>query len=285
MRMHTTPWLIRTPSPQRRMRLFCFSYAGGNAFNYVRWQDALDPAIEVCAVQLPGRGARIAETPINSLPILLRALAPEIAKLDDLPSAFFGHSVGAIVAFELARYLRLHGMQLPMHLFVSGCQAPQFRSPSRQLHTFSDDAFIEVLRQYEGTPPEVLESRELISLLLPTIRADFALAENYRYRYAPLLPMPVSAFAGTNDDNKAPGQVDGWQKETSHACKITWFEGGHFFLNSQRDAVLKQINDELALTSELTPPLSPPALAREPASATFGGLHASINSVIHKEFS
>lgn len=285
MRTSTTPWLIRAPSPQRRMRLFCFSYAGGNAFNYVRWQDALDPAIEVCAVQLPGRGARIAEAPISSLPILLRALAPEIARLDDLPSAFFGHSVGALVAFELARYLRLHGMQLPLRLFVSGCQAPQFRSPSRQLHTLPDDAFIEVLRQYAGTPPEVLDSRELISLLLPTIRADFALAENYRYRFAPLLPIPISTFAGTTDDNKAPGQVDGWQKETSHACQTTWFEGGHFFLNSQRDAVLGQINDELALAPESASSHSPPSLAREPVSATVGGLHAPIDSVLNKEFS
>ena len=248
---HSTPWLIRTPSPQRRTRMFCFSYAGGSAFNYLRWQEAIDPSIEICAVQLPGRGTRIAEPPISSLPNLLRALAPEVARLDDLPTVFFGHSVGALVAFELARYLRLHGLQLPMHLFVSGCQAPQFRSTPQQLHSFSDDEFIEVLRQYEGTPPEVLESQALMSLLLPTIRADFALAENYRYRHAPLLPMRVSVFAGTQDNNKGLGQVDGWQKETTQPCRITWFEGGHFFLNSQRDAVVRQINDELTAQHQL----------------------------------
>lgn len=246
MKLHApTPWVIRTASPVRRHRLFCFPYAGGNAFGFARWQDSLSPAIEVCAIQAPGRGARIAEPPIDALPVLLRALAPEVARFDDLPFSFFGHSVGALVAFELTRYLRLHGMRLPERLIVSGCQAPQFRSESRNLHALGDDAFLEVLRQYAGTPPEVLESRELMAMLLPTIRADFSLAENYRYRYSPLLPLPISVFAGTTDENKAPGQVDGWQKETSRACEVSWFEGGHFFLNERRDAVMQRINETL----------------------------------------
>ncbi len=242
MKSHApSPWVIRAASPARRHRLFCFPYAGGNAFSFARWQEDLDPSIEVCAIQAPGRGARIAEPPIDELPALLRALAPEVVRFDDMPFSFFGHSVGALVAFELTRYLRLHGMRLPGRLIVSGCQAPQFRSPSRGLHALSDDAFLQVLRQYAGTPPEVLESRELMQLLLPTIRADFSLAENYRYRYTPLLPLPISVFAGTTDENKAPGQVDGWQKETSCACDVSWFEGGHFFLNERRDAVLQRI--------------------------------------------
>lgn len=240
-----SPWVIRAASPVRSHRLFCFPYAGGNAFAFARWQEALDPSIEVCAMQLPGRGARIAEPPVASLPALLRMLAPEVARFDDLPFSFFGHSVGALVAFELARYLRLHGMRLPERLFASGCQAPQFRNASRDFHVLGDNAFVDVLRQYAGTPPEVLESRELMDLLLPTIRADFSLAENYQYRYSPLLPLPISVFAGTRDENKAPGQVDGWQKETARACEVSWFEGGHFFLNEQREMVLSTLEDTL----------------------------------------
>ena len=240
-----SPWVIRAASPLRSHRLFCFPYAGGNAFAFARWQEALDPSIEVCAMQLPGRGARIAEPPIDSLPALLRALAPEVVRFDDLPFSFFGHSVGSLVAFELARYLRLHGMRLPERLVVSGCQAPQFRSIPRNLHLLTDNAFVDVLREYAGTPPEVLENRELMDLLLPTIRADFSLAENYQYRYSPLLPLPISVFAGTRDENKAPGQVEGWQKETARACEISWFEGGHFFLNEQRETVLRTLEDTL----------------------------------------
>lgn len=240
-----TDWLIRTPAPQRRRRLFCFSYAGGSAFGFTPWQAALDASIEVCAVQLPGRGARIAQPPIASMPTLLQALAPVITRQGDLPFAFFGHSVGALIAFELARYLRLHGVSGPAHLFMSGCQAPQYRSPARRLHELPNAALIDELKVYNGTPSEVLESRELMALMLPTIRADFALAENYRYRPGPLLPMPISVFAGKQDDNKAPGQVDGWKKETSNTSHVTWFEGGHFFVNTERDAVLKCLNIEL----------------------------------------
>jgi medium-chain acyl-[acyl-carrier-protein] hydrolase len=227
------------------MRLFCFGYAGGNAFTFLSWQAALDPAIEVCAVQLPGRGTRIAEAAMSSMPALLRALAPVIAEHGDLPYAFFGHSVGALIGFELARYLQIHGVTGPMHLFMSGCQAPQHRSPSRQLHTLPDAALIEALRDYNGTPPGVLESQELMALLLPAIRVDFAIAESYRYRPGPLLRIPISVFSGTQDDNKGPGQIDGWKSETTGACEIYTFEGGHFFVTTRRDDVLKQLNAEL----------------------------------------
>jgi surfactin synthase thioesterase subunit len=240
------PWLICTPAAHPRMRLFCFAYAGGSAFSYTPWRAALDPSIEICAVQLPGRGARIAEPPIASMPMLLRHLAPAIAQQSPLPFAFFGHSVGALIAFELARYLRLHGIAGPDHLFMSGCHAPQYRSVSRNLHLLPDDALIEKLRDYNGTAPEVLANRELMDLMLPTIRADFALAETYTYRSGPLLQVPISVFAGKQEENKAPGQVDGWSKETAARCHVTWFEGGHFFINSAPDAVVAQLNAELA---------------------------------------
>ncbi len=187
----------------------------------------------------------MAEPPIASLSALIRQIAPVITQENDLPFAFFGHSVGALVAFELARYLRLHGLTGPGHLFASGCQAPQYRSPSRQLHQLADPAFIDELRVYNGTPAEVLENSELMELLLATIRADFAVAENYCYRAGPALLAPISVFAGKQDDNKAPGQVDGWKKETARDCRVTWFEGGHFFIDTERHAVLKQLNTEL----------------------------------------
>lgn len=240
-----TPWFITSPAQRPSMRLFCFAYAGGSAFNFMPWRAALDSSIEICAVQLPGRGARIAEPPIASMPALLKSMAPAISQQNHLPFAFFGHSVGALIAFELARYLQLHGVGGPEHLFMSGCHAPQFRSPSRQLHQLPDDAFIDELRDYNGTPTEVLESGELMALMLPTIRADFAIAENYCYRSGPMLQVPISVYAGKQEDNKAPGQIDGWKKETANRCQVTWFDGGHFFINTERDAVLKQINADL----------------------------------------
>lgn len=241
-----SPWLVRAPASKARIRLFCFAYAGGSAFNFLPWRAALDPSIDICAVQLPGRGARIADPPIASMPVLLKMMAPAITEHSQLPFAFFGHSVGALIAFELARYLQLHGVAGPKRLFMSGCQAPQYRSPTRKLHELPDAAFLDELRSYNGTPVEVLENRQLMELLLPTIRADFALAENYAYRSGPLLQAPISVFAGKDDDNKAPGQVDGWARETADDCRINWFEGGHFFVNTARDAVIKQLDAELA---------------------------------------
>jgi medium-chain acyl-[acyl-carrier-protein] hydrolase len=240
------PWLVRTREPHRRLRLFCFPYAGGNAFNFMPWQAQLEPGIEVCAVQLPGRGSRLAEPPFASVQALLKAVAPVVAAQADLPFAFFGHSLGALIAFELTRYLRLHGLGGPCHLFVSGCQAPRHRSPARGLHRMADAELIQVLRNFESTPPEVLASQELMALVLPTLRADFALAEEYRYRAGPALSVPMSVFAGTRDENKGEGQVDGWADETSGPCEVAWFEGGHFFINHQRDAVLARIGADLA---------------------------------------
>lgn len=238
-------WLVRKREPHRRIRLFCFPYAGGNAFNFLPWQDAFDSSVEVCAIQLPGRGSRLAEPPFGSMAALLKAVAPVIATQSDLPFAFFGHSLGALIAFELTRYLHLYGLVAPCHLFVSGCQAPRYRSASRGLHRMDDAELVRVLQNFESTPPEVLASAELMALVLPTLRADFALAEEYRYRHGPALSVPMSVFAGTCDQNKGPGQVDGWAEETTGRCDVSWFGGGHFFINNQRDAVLERIGVDL----------------------------------------
>ena len=244
--MTSTPWLIRQPGGPRRLRLYCFSYAGGNATSFMSWQAALDPAIEVCAVQLPGRGVRLSEQPHNSLTGLIEALANVIGCQSKLPFAFFGHSLGGLVAFELARYCKRHYLPMPEHLFVSGCDAPQFRSPSRRLHELEDDALIDVLKNYNGTPPEVLENRELMALVLPAIRADFALVADYQYRPSLPLKIPVTVLAGKLDDHVLSEQIEGWQKETTNTCRIHWFVGDHFFINSNRDAVIDCLSAELA---------------------------------------
>lgn len=236
--MHPSPWLVREhKSVARRLRLYCFCYAGGSASVYAPWQARLDPAIEVCAVQLPGRGSRMAEKPFTSLPDLIKALAQVVARQDDLPFAFFGHSLGGLLAFELARYHRLHYMRMPERLFVSGCDAPQYRSPSRRLHTLSDPELIEVLRDFNGTPPEVLQHRALMDLLLPTIRADFALVDDYVYRPGLPLSMPITVLAGRQEKRTAE-QVEGWRKETLAECHVHWFDGDHFFILPEQQAVL-----------------------------------------------
>jgi surfactin synthase thioesterase subunit len=243
--MKATSWIVRRPELSAKFRLFCFSYAGGNAMSFMDWQSGMLPGVVICAVQLPGRGARYHETPRSDLQALVAELADVIGGLDDLPCAFFGHSLGALLAFELTRHLERHGLMRPQHLFVSGCHAPRFRTPS-ELHLLDDDGLIGELEEYQGTPPEVLAHRELMELVLPTIRADFALVGNYKYQDGALLSMPVTVLAGCGDRFDSPLQVDGWKEETSNECRIHWFDGDHFFLRPHQQEVLACINAEVA---------------------------------------
>ncbi|HYD78838.1 MAG TPA: alpha/beta fold hydrolase [Paucimonas sp.] len=244
--MHTSSWLMRQSAGGRRFRLFCFSYAGGSAAPYLAWQTALPSFIEVCAIQLPGRGPRLAELPIRSLPQLIETLAPIIAREADLPFAFFGHSLGGLLAFELARHCQRHHLPMPEHLFVSASNAPRHRRANRRLHELDDDALIDALKDYNGTPPAALADRELMTLLLPAIRADFALVETYEYRQDVPLDIPITVLAGTNDKHVVSERLCRWQDETTEACSLRWFEGDHFFIHSNQDAVLDCIQDELA---------------------------------------
>lgn len=243
--MSRAPWFLSRPNGQARLRMFCFSYAGGNGSVYLQWQPRLDPRIELVAVQLPGRGSRLQEAPMISLSALVEQLADRIQFPDHLPFVFFGHSLGGLLAFELTRYCRLQRMSLPSKLFVSGCDSPQFRSPARNLHELEGDALIGALAEYNGTPPELLMHRELMSLLEPAIRADFALSANYQYRQGIRLDMPVSVLSGREDVDVDLMNISEWQRETTRECIVTWFDGDHFFINSSQDAVLDFINTEL----------------------------------------
>lgn len=243
-----TPWLICPPGGPRRLRLYCFPYSGGNAVSFVPWQRVIHPAIEVCAIQLPGRGARFREQPYTSFPALIQALGEMLQAQSQAhpgPFAFYGHSLGSLIAFELARHCRRHGLPMPQHLIVSGCNAPPLRGKSKRLHELPDNDLIEKLRDYNGTPLEVLENRELMRLLLPSIRADFALGADYHYEPAEPLPIPLTALSGKDDKHVQAEEFSGWRKETSAAYREHWFEGDHFFINEQRRPVLDCIATEL----------------------------------------
>lgn len=246
LHMAKNPWLVGAPLRERRLRMYCFAYAGGNAAVFQPWQARLAPDIEVCAVQLPGRGMRFGETLFTAMPALVEALAPAISHPDGVPFVFFGHSLGALVAFELARHVARHRQPGPQHLIVSGCAAPRDRPPRRALHALPEEEFIAALREYNGTPAEILEHRELMDLVSPTLRADFAIVETYEYRTAPPLAIPISVFAGTGDDRVSPEHAKAWSKETTRPTALHWFDGDHFFVNSARDAVLEKLRTELA---------------------------------------
>jgi medium-chain acyl-[acyl-carrier-protein] hydrolase len=244
----TNPWLMRfgPPNAGRRLRLYCFSYAGGSATMYQPWRASLDSDIELYAVQLPARGMRLPEPAERDLPTLVRKLSEVIAVQDAGPFAFFGHSLGALLAFELTRQLQRSRLPLPAKLIVSGCSSPQLRDPVEALDEHDDDSMIERLTRYNGTPAEVLQHGELMRLMAPAIRADFALVAHYVYEGGSPLDVPITAFAGRADDQTSPEKIDGWGRETQAAFTQHWFDGDHFFIRPQLEKVIVQLNAELS---------------------------------------
>ncbi len=224
-------------------RLICFAYAGGNAAMFLPWQAQLGPALEVCAVQLSPRHGDDGQAHA-AFPPLIRDIAQAIQPLLDRPYVLFGHSLGALVAFELSRFIKLMHLPAPERLVVSGCDAPEHKSDAKRVHDLPHDEFIEELRRKNGTPEAVLNTPELLDLLLPAVRADFALVESYQYRANIRLDMPIDVFAGQEDKVDAQSLAP-WLAETRASGAIHWFEGGHFFINSAPDAVIAKLRSLL----------------------------------------
>lgn len=204
------------------------------------------PGIEIAAIQLPGRAERYNELPFTCLQSLVGALMDLMLEESGLPFAFFGHSLGGLVAFELARALQAAGRPLPLHLFVSGSTAPALLGEPRNLHMLPDTALIEELRVFNGTPVECLENDALMSLVLPMVRGDFEMAEKYAYRPEQLLPVPFTVLAGKKDRRDSIDEVTGWARESCAKCSVEWFEGDHFFIHTELSGVTACVNRELA---------------------------------------
>jgi medium-chain acyl-[acyl-carrier-protein] hydrolase len=187
--------------------------------------------VEVCPVQLPGRGTRLMERPFTRVVPLVAALADALHPFLDRPFAFFGHSLGTLVSFALARRLRSRYGAGPAHLFVSAGPAPHLPHRHSPIHDLPDKDFLGALRQMNGTPTELLDHRELMELMLPVLRADFALYETYAYSTEPPLDCPITAFGGLHDLRVNDGDLQAWQAHTTASFSIRKFPGGHFFLN------------------------------------------------------
>jgi medium-chain acyl-[acyl-carrier-protein] hydrolase len=233
--------------PRSSLRLFCFPYAGGGASIFHTWSASLPAEIEVCPVQLPGRENRILEQPFSRIEALIHPLVQALLPYLDMPYAFFGHSMGALLSFELAHYLQRTGQGEPgpAHLFVSAFRAPHLSDPSLPIHHLPESAFIEELRRLEGTPEEVLQNKEFLHLLIPLLRADFTLCETYAYRQDVQLKCPITVFGGLQDVEVSREMLTAWGQHTSQACKQHYFAGSHFFLRAAQQSLLQIIMQDL----------------------------------------
>ncbi|BFV59652.1 hypothetical protein KCMC57_up47560 [Kitasatospora sp. CMC57] len=230
--------------PHATTRLFCLPYAGGGASVFRDWAAALPADIEPWAVQLPGREDRLGTPPLRRMGEVLNVLVPELIPHLDRPFALFGHSMGALVAWNLARSLRRMEAGSPVRLFVSGCVPPQVREATTH-HTGTDQELLAKLRSWSATPEAVLADPELMQLLLPVVRADIEVVETYRFTEGPLLDCPVTAFAGTGEESAGGAALPRWGELTSGEFDLRMFPGGHFFLHSARPDVLAEISRRL----------------------------------------
>jgi medium-chain acyl-[acyl-carrier-protein] hydrolase len=240
-------WVVcHQPRPQAELRLFCFPYAGGGASIYRTWPKTLSPEVEVWAIQLPGRETRLLDPAITQLEPLITTLADVLVPFLTTPFVFFGHSLGALLSFELIRRLRQLGQPLPLHLFVSGRRAPQVSDPDQPIAHLPEPAFIDELRRLNGTPEEVLRNDELRALILPLLRADFAVSETYRYISLPPLECPISVFGGLDDYKVHRDDLVAWQAQTCSSYTLRMLPGDHFFLRNAQEDLLRAITQDLA---------------------------------------
>ncbi len=233
------------PNSSALMRLFCFPYAGGSITVFRNWAKYLPSSIEICPIQLPGRGARFLEPSFQQITPLLSVICKKIEPFLDKPFAFFGHSLGGLIAYELAHRVRSKYSKQPIHLMVSACPAPGEINKHRSLCKLSDKDLITELRQLKGTPMDLLENEELMALTLPTLRADFSLYESYNYTFHESLECPVTVLGGMQDHVISTGKLERWYRETTGEFSFYHFSGDHFFLHSEEAAVLTLIQQKL----------------------------------------
>ncbi|WP_218082592.1 thioesterase II family protein [Anthocerotibacter panamensis] len=238
------PWILQLGSrPQARLRLFCFPFAGGGSLVFRGWNQLLPPEVEVCPVLLPGREQRFFEPPFTCLTSLVETLAQVLSS--DRPFVFFGHSMGAMVSFELARQLRREGRPLPSHLLLSGHRAPHLPATGRLLYRLPEAEFLEELRRLNGTPQAILNNLELMQVLTPTLRADFELVDTHRYQADLPLACPISVFGGLSDPRACEDRLTPWREHTQGRFSLQMFPGDHFFLQSAREPLLQAITAHL----------------------------------------
>jgi surfactin synthase thioesterase subunit len=245
----STRWLTHVkPKPDAHLHLYCFPYAGGSASVYRTWSEALPPSIEVCPVELPGHGTRFLEPLHTAVGPLVRQIAAALAPRMGGEFALFGHSMGALIAFELAHVLRSDYGLLPAHLIVSAHRAPQIPDPDPPMYTLSEPEFWAKLRELNGTSREVLAHTELLSAVQPILRADFTLCDTYRYTPRPALECPISAYGGLQDPEACHDDLRAWQEQTSAAFRLRMLQGDHFFLLTGFPILRDTIVDDLLRT-------------------------------------
>ncbi|MBR8838427.1 MAG: thioesterase [Stigonema ocellatum SAG 48.90 = DSM 106950] len=242
-RLTFNPWMsCPKPNPQARLRLFCFPCAGGTTSAYSKWSNYLPTDVEVYLIQLPGRGYRLEEPPFTRFKPLVQTLTSILRPDLNIPFAFFGHSMGATLSFEIARQLRRENKQGPVHLFACCCPAPQKPILRPFIHEMPEAQFVAELRhRYNAIPQQILQNDQLMQLFMPCLRADFTMLETYVYTTEKPLDCPISVFGGLQDSAISIDYLEAWRDQTCSSFKLQMFPGDHFFLHNPQSPFLQTL--------------------------------------------
>jgi medium-chain acyl-[acyl-carrier-protein] hydrolase len=239
-------WFPCKPVDARiRMRLFCFPYAGGGVHVFNDWKHMLPDWVQLVPLSLPGRDVRIKEQCLNNLSLLLDELEPTITPYLDRPYAFFGHSMGAQIAYELAHRLAVRDVRMPERLFLSGRVSPTSGYQKDPIHHLPEEELVEKLKKLNGVPTPVLENRELMELVLPVLRADFKLIETWTNDPDKSLDIPITALGGVDDMDVTAERLFRWKDCTNASFDMQLFPGDHFYLRASEAELLARLAYEL----------------------------------------
>lgn len=237
---------------QGAIRLVCFPYAGAGGGVFKGWESQLPDWVDLMVAELPGRGARFGEPLLFNMNDVVAQMADDFLHYMEKPFVFFGHSLGALVCFELCKELRARALAEPEVLIVSGRRAPHCPTDS-QYHLLSDDQLIGQLRNYDGTPDEILADADMMRLILPILKADFSVAETYRYSDTKKFDFPIAAFGGKSDKGVPKNSLLKWSEFAGKSFVCEMFDGAHFYLQQQESKNLLLHRICKVLSSTLIP--------------------------------
>ncbi|MFI6846261.1 thioesterase domain-containing protein [Kitasatospora sp. NBC_00085] len=244
----TGRWTVAAPgAPEAGLRLFCFAHAGGGPTLFRSWQREFGQDVDIRPILLPGREARAREQPFRRMTDIIGPMCDGLLPSLDRPFALFGHSLGAVLAYEAAREFAARGWGEPRHLVVSARRAPHLPSRRARLHDLPQDQFTAAVAGMGGTPAEVLAHPGLLNAFAPGLRADFEVNETYTPLPGGLLACPVSAVVGRSDSEVDPDEMAGWRDTTRGGFDLRVVDGGHFYLKEDPGELLALIRERLGV--------------------------------------